>query len=91
MSVAISNAVFSPDDGDAFGDVAVKDEILDGDESVDVDLSVDEGDSHQVVRLQLPKDDPLTDVRHQISVQLWHWARNEISSGTTYESFLLSF
>ena len=34
MSVAISNAVFSPDDGDAFGDVVVKDEILDGDESV---------------------------------------------------------
>ena len=44
-----SHYVVSPDNGDAFGDVTVENEVFDGDQSVDVNLSVDEGDSDQIV------------------------------------------
>ena len=59
-----------PNNRHAFGNVSIKDEILDGDESVNVNLSIDESDSHQIVRLEFPKDDSLTDVRHQETIQL---------------------
>ena len=57
-----------PDNGDTLGDIAVKNEVFDGDERVNVNLRVDEGDADQIVGPQLPQDDPLPDVRHQVPV-----------------------
>ena len=61
-----------PDDGDAFGDVSVENKVFDGDQSMNIDLSIDERDSDQIVRFQLPQNDPLTDVGDEEAVELGH-------------------